>query len=64
MLTIAPQNSPPLRDSDGAAVRRDRLPASLQVEAATPVLRRKELAAFGEYQSKRKALEEYERFAE
>ena len=27
-----------------------------------PVLRRKELAAFGEYQSKRKALEEYERF--
>ena len=27
-----------------------------------PVLRRKELAAFGEYQSKRKALEEFERF--
>ena len=27
-----------------------------------PVLRRKELAAFGEYQSKRKALEEYDRF--
>jgi hypothetical protein len=29
---------------------------------AFPVLRRKEIAAFGEYQSKRKALEEYERF--
>ncbi len=28
-----------------------------------PVLRRKELAAFGEFQSKRKALEEFERFA-
>jgi hypothetical protein len=28
-----------------------------------PVLRRKEQAAFGEYQSKRKALEEFERFA-
>lgn len=28
-----------------------------------PVLRRKELAAFGEYQSKRKALEEFERFS-
>ena len=27
-----------------------------------PVLRRKELAAFGEFQSKRKALEEFERF--
>lgn len=27
-----------------------------------PVLRRKEIAAFGEYQSKRKALEEYDRF--
>jgi hypothetical protein len=27
-----------------------------------PVLRRKEIAAFGEYQSKRKALEEFERF--
>ena len=27
-----------------------------------PVLRRKELAAFGEYQSKRKALEEFDRF--
>ena len=29
---------------------------------AFPVLRRKELAAFGEYQSKRKALQEYDRF--
>ena len=28
-----------------------------------PVLRRKELAAFGEFQSKRKALEEFERFS-
>jgi hypothetical protein len=30
---------------------------------AFPVLRRKEIAAFGEFQSKRKALEEYARFA-
>ncbi|MCX6879807.1 MAG: hypothetical protein NTW21_39285 [Verrucomicrobia bacterium] len=29
-----------------------------------PVLRRKELAAFGEFQSKRKALEEFERFGD
>ena len=29
---------------------------------AFPVLRRKEIAAFGEFQSKRKALEEYARF--
>jgi hypothetical protein len=29
-----------------------------------PVLRRKEQAAFGEYQSKRKALEEYDRFVQ